>query len=231
MKDVRARNDDWLGASSSIRQLVKRLGTIASRIDVGLLVGIHVLVAFAVGIWIALLMMAFWLALLVVLYRPEWLRDGVFALSAAAFVTGLIASRDAHADIRFYEAVAQLVPVVFIALAVEIHAFRSNRPRHPEDLRPAAVIALALVYAEYEALHVLATDDARHGELDLIVGALAAAAVGVVLPVLLGRRSDVPSPAPTVETLALPTRRDGAVPWRGLIVGALLLLASRRRRR
>jgi len=212
---------------------VKRLRAIAGVVDVLVFVGALALIALATSILFALAMVAFWLALLIVLYRPEWLRDGVFALSIAAFGAGVLATNDGQAALRFYEATAQLVPVVFIALAVEIHAFRTDRPRSAEDLRPAAVIALALVYAEYEALRVLASGDAGSGEFNFVVGALAAAAVGIVLPALLGRRPDalVSAPATTVHPQTVSIPRSRHVPWPGVIALALLLIASRRRSR
>lgn len=215
----------------------------AGLLDVLLFVGIIVVVALATSIWFASVMVVFWLGLFVVLYRPEWLRDGVFALSVAAFGVGHFSIGDEQAGMPFYEATVQIVPVVFVALAVEIHTFRSSRPRHAEDLRPAAVIALGLVYAEYESLRVLATGDAVHGELSVIVGALAAAAVGIVLPVLLGRRPDAPSQvrAATPRVTVATTNSEGlgpsavrgtrGAPRYGLIALVLLVLATWGRRR
>jgi hypothetical protein len=125
----------------------------------------------------------------VALYRPELLREGVFVLALVAFFASIIVVGDASAPREFYATTAQVVPALFIALAFQIQAFlRTTQPG--EERRAPAITALALVVAEYECLNVVASGDAIHGSFGLVVGALAAAAVGLALPILLGAGPD-----------------------------------------
>jgi hypothetical protein len=108
-------------------------------------------------------------------------------------------------------------------LAVQIQAFMRRRPR-AEDRHAAVVTALALVLAEYECLDVVASGDPTRGGFSLVVGALAAASVGLALPVLLG---------PEDESMAREPGEPEPRPlnWKGLVAWAILLLATRSRRR
>lgn len=162
----------------------------------------------------------------IALYRPEWLREGIWAFAVIAFAAGVMVTGDAEAREPFYEATAQVVPALFIALAVQIQVFRSTRPRHAEDLRPAAVTALALVFAEGQALDVLASGEPASAPFRFVVGALAAAAVGIAMPVVLG---PPPEPGePPASKRAPVVSRPASV--RDLLTLAILLIGARKRR-
>ncbi len=82
-----------------------------------------VIFGFQVGVLEAVGMFAALVLLDLILHRPEWLRPGVFVLAILACFVGVYATKEGTADKRFYEATAQVVPAVFIALAVQIQAF------------------------------------------------------------------------------------------------------------
>lgn len=90
---------------------------------------------------------------------------------------------DSSAQLAFYAIVAQIIPVLFLALAFETRALQLEGRDEP-DRRAAAVTALALILAGYESLQVLVSGDAAGGSLRLVAGALAAATVGLALPAL-----------------------------------------------
>jgi hypothetical protein len=96
----------------------------------------------------SVLLLASMVMLQVVIHRPEWLRPGVWPPALIAFGAGYFATGDAEAKLGFYTITAQVVPALFIALAVQIQAFMRRRPR-AEDRHAAVVTALALVLAEY----------------------------------------------------------------------------------
>jgi hypothetical protein len=148
-----------------------------------------VLIARDLGFVALALVVAGSVVLQLTLHRPEQVRDWVFVIAVLAFFAGVHVVGDAAATREFYAITAQVVPALFIALAVQIQVFvRATEPG--EERRAAAVTALALVLAEYECLDVVGHGDAGRGDFGVVTGALAAAAVGLTSPVLLGSGPD-----------------------------------------
>jgi hypothetical protein len=129
----------------------------------------------------------------------------VIAIGAIAFVLPLlafglaIAVVDGHASVAYYEAVSQIIPILILALAIELRYFAPGR-EVPEPLRPfvrrpelaramgfvyAAVTLLALVASEAVSLWAIATGSADQFKLSLTTAGLTAGAVALVLAILL----------------------------------------------
>jgi hypothetical protein len=121
-----------------------------------------------------------------------------FLLPLVAFALAL-ALIDGKASIAYYEAVAQIVPIVILALAIELRYFAPGR-EVPEALRPylrrpelaralgfvyAAVTLLALVASEAMSLWAVAAESSDQFKLSLTTAGLTAGAVALVLAILL----------------------------------------------
>lgn len=121
-----------------------------------------------------------------------------FLLPLAAFVVAL-AVVDGHASVAYFEAVAQIIPIVVLALAIELRWFAPGR-EIPEPLRPflrrpelvraigfayAAVTLLALIASEAVSLWVIADQSSSRLELSITTAGLTAGAVALVVAILL----------------------------------------------
>ncbi len=98
----------------------------------------------------------------------------LFGAPLLAFVL-VIALVKGHASVAYYEAVSQIIPVVVLALAIELRYFSPNRQlpaalkarfRHPERAQPlaagyAVATLLALIASEAIALAVVASESLR----------------------------------------------------------------------
>ncbi|HXR31619.1 MAG TPA: hypothetical protein VN752_10820 [Solirubrobacterales bacterium] len=121
-----------------------------------------------------------------------------FGLPAVAFLVALVLV-GGHAGIAYYEAVAQIVPIVILALAIELRYFTPGRElpaplrllfRDPLRARVvaaayAAATLLALVLAEAVALWVLAEGSSSQLRLSITTAGLTAGAVALVVAILL----------------------------------------------
>jgi chromate transport protein ChrA len=136
--------------------------------------------------------------------RPDlkWLGISVasvaFGLPPVAFVVAL-ALVDGHADIAYFEAVAQIIPIVILALAIELRYFSPGREpprmlgvlfRDPVRVRIvgatyAGVTLLALVLSEAIALWILAEGSSSRLQLGITTAGLTAGAVALVAAILL----------------------------------------------
>jgi hypothetical protein len=122
-----------------------------------------------------------------------------------AFVL-VIALVEGHATVAYYEAVSQIIPVLILALAIELRYFSPNRRlpepvkarfRHPERVQPfaaayAIATLLALLASEVVALLVVASNDSGRLALSITAAGLAAGGAALVAGILL----------PTVEGTA-----------------------------
>jgi chromate transport protein ChrA len=136
--------------------------------------------------------------------RPDlkWLGITVasvaFGLPPIAFVVAL-ALVQGHAGIAYFEAVAQIIPIVILALAIELRYFSPARQppktlgllfRDPTRARFVAAIyavatLLALVFSEAVALWVLAEGSSNQLQLSITTAGLTAGAVALVVAILL----------------------------------------------
>jgi len=104
-----------------------------------------------------------------------------------------------HAGIAYYEAVAQIVPVVLLALAIELRYFSPSRQlpepikarfRRPELAQPiatgyAVATLVALVVSEVVALAVVASDSSGRLALSITAAGLSAGGCALVAAILL----------------------------------------------
>jgi hypothetical protein len=96
----------------------------------------------------------------------------------------LVPTKTDHRE--FYELTAQIVPVLFIALAIEMRAYRLSQERAgPLTLRVAYLPAIALVAAGFEALRVLATGQPSTGNLRFVAASMTIATVSLALLAIL----------------------------------------------
>lgn len=140
---------------------------------------------------------------------------GVGAIVApvlAYVVTALVV--DGHAEKEYFEAVAQILPVLLLALAIEQRYFtRAGREQAPEsplqlelaghrlDDRAMArwytlaariyalVVLVILGLGEWIAVEVLATGRYSTGDLKNTAGSLAAGFVALIITALVGTKS------------------------------------------
>ncbi len=122
----------------------------------------------------------------------------LFAAPLLAFLL-VIALVKGHASIAYYEAVAQIVPVLILALAIELRYFSPNRqlpeplkarfrnPDHAQPIATAYAVAtlLALVASEVVSLAVVASNSSGRLALSITAGGLAAGGCALVAAILL----------------------------------------------
>jgi hypothetical protein len=143
--------------------------------------------------YIGILVLALVIAgLLVVFTIPDLVRREA---DYTSFSLGFLATVLAPGSItneKFYELTTQIVPVLFLALAVETQAFRigftRTRPRVLTEIF-LAVPALALVVAGFESFRVIVVGQATRGRFDVVVGSLVAAATSLTIAALVGHAS------------------------------------------
>lgn len=114
-----------------------------------------------------------------------------------------------HASVAYYEAVSQIIPVVVLALAIELRYFSPNRQlpaplkarfRHPERAQPlatgyAVATLLALIASEAIALAVVASESSGRLALSITAAGLAAGACALVAAILLPSGGGAAPPA------------------------------------
>lgn len=136
--------------------------------------------------------------------RPDlkWLGISVasvaFGFPPIAFLIALVLVQG-HADIAYFEAIAQIIPIVVLALAIELRYFSPGQEppkvlgllfRDPARVRVvgaayAAATLLALVLSEAVALWVLAEGTSDRLKLSITTAGLTAGAVALVVAILL----------------------------------------------
>ena len=114
-------------------------------------------------------------------------------------------------SLDFYSVSAQVVPVLFIALAFETRAFgRLDRPAE-KDFAFAGLrlyVFILIVWGEFQALHVLSTQRPTHTAHDAVVAALALEGLALaVTPAVAFLRSAVTSVPPRFERYTEPAVR------------------------
>lgn len=129
----------------------------------------------------------------------------LFAAPLLAFVL-TIALVKGHASNGYYEAVAQIIPVVILALAIELRYFSPSRQlpeplkarfRHPARAQPlaagyAVATLLALITSEAVALVVVASEGSGRLALGITAAGLAAGACALVAAILLPSGGEPP---------------------------------------
>ena len=144
-----------------------------------------------------------------------------FAFGVGAIVAPLLAYAltallvDGHAQVKYFEAVAQILPVLLLALAIEQRYFtRAGRDRAPESplqlelagrrldnrtmarwytlaARAYALVVLFLLgFGEWIAVEVLATGQSSTADLKNTAGSLAAGFTALIVSALVGTKSE-----------------------------------------
>jgi len=111
----------------------------------------------------------------------EWLIALIVAAIAFVAVPQRIDS------LTFYEAAAQIIPILFLALALEARAFSPERHRSEPERRLAVIFAAALLVAGFEVLKALAEGKAAAADFQIVASALAAATTAIAIPAIVGR--------------------------------------------
>lgn len=132
----------------------------------------------------------------------------LFGAPLLAFVL-VIALVKGHASVAYYEAVSQIIPVVVLALAIELRYFSPNRQlpaplkarfRHPERAQPlatgyAVATLLTLIASEAIALAVVASESSGRLALSITAAGLAAGACALIAAILLPSGGEAGPPA------------------------------------
>jgi hypothetical protein len=122
----------------------------------------------------------------------------LFGAPLLAFLL-VIALVKGHASVAYYEAVSQIIPVVVLALAIELRYFSPSRQlpeplkarfRHPERAQPlaagyAVATLLALITIQAIALAVVASESSGRLALSITAAGLAAGACALIAAILL----------------------------------------------
>jgi uncharacterized membrane protein len=155
---------DRLRALWSFNVLVPALAVVLTTLAVSWKLGLFVLVGSLV-----LGAVAAW---------PERIREYGFELAIIVLLGFAIPLQGQYGERDFYAASAQLIPVLFVAMAV------GNRLSlvglEESDRRNRLTTIFALVLGEALSLQVLATHSASSGAFGFVVGSLAAASVGLL---------------------------------------------------
>ena len=122
----------------------------------------------------------------------------LFGAPLLAFVL-VITLVKGHASVAYYEAVSQIIPVLILALAIELRYFSPNRQlpaplkarfRRPERAQPiatayAVATLLSLFLSEVVSLAVVASDSSGRLALSITAAGLAAGGCALVAAILL----------------------------------------------
>jgi hypothetical protein len=128
--------------------------------------------------FVGLLMVALTLVFSLIQARPDVLRDLNFLVAIGVFGAVVYALQGHHAETAFYEVAAQVLPVLFLALAVESRLSIIGQNETEQRLRLVLIYALGI--GEVTSLVVLVTGHDGDNSLGYVAGALAAATISVV---------------------------------------------------
>lgn len=118
-------------------------------------------------------------------YRPAALTQQIAAIGPIVlFLAVGWATPDRTDSLGFYSAMAEVIPVLFLALLLDARGLASTRPSHR---RTNLMIALYLFAAGIETMRPLLSGDAKDGRASVVLAAIAAAVLGLVLNALAAR--------------------------------------------
>jgi hypothetical protein len=127
----------------------------------------------ALGVFVfSLFLISLWLF-------PELCRRYGLGIAFVVFAATASILKGSHAERGFYEAAAQVIPVLFLALAVEARFSIIGKTDTDTYLRLAAIYALGI--GEFGSLSALATDKPGGETFAIVAGALMAVAVAVAI--------------------------------------------------
>ena len=135
--------------------------------------------------WVPLAIVGGLVVMWIIQLYPQWLRGEEMFIAIIVWAAVYMSTRGITVKVAYYEAVAQILPVLFLALVVER---RLRVSRHPEiRSRVIVIAAYAMGLAEYYALRAI-SDPGTNGAdstFSIVTAGLAVAAIAVVLPALV----------------------------------------------
>ncbi len=136
--------------------------------------------------WVPLTIIAGLAVMGIIQLYPQWLRGEEMFIAIIVWVAVVMATNGITVKVAYYEAAAQILPVLFLALVVERRLRVSRRPEIQS--RVIVIAAYAMALGEYYALRAI-SDPGTNGEstFSIVTAGLAVAAIAVVLPAGRGR--------------------------------------------
>ena len=167
-------------AAASLKRRVGNLGGTSRTVAVALILAVFLgVTALESGEWLgaAVTYVGIWIIWAVQAW-PERVREVGLYVAAVGGVVPVLILRGKHADREFFVLAAEVIPLLFLAMAAG-KTF-SLVDRVEPDRRVVTVIVYFLILGEGLSLYVLATGDQPSGALGWAVGALVAAAVSII---------------------------------------------------
>lgn len=134
--------------------------------------------------WVPLTILAGLAVMAIIQLYPQWLRGEEMFIAIIGWIAVVLATNGITVKVAYYEATAQILPVLFLALVVERRLRVSRRP----EIRSRVIViaAYAMALAEYYALRVISDPTTnRESTFSIVTAGLAVAAIAVVLPALV----------------------------------------------
>jgi hypothetical protein len=194
-------------ASTSERQFQERLdrfdrrfGVLQTLLSLAFIVVVVVVLPIEghISLWSGLAVLGGLLIIYVLAYAPRLVRgyESFFGIVAGFVAFALSPRHITH--LAFYSTVAEILPVLFVALAFQSRTFWIRDEMDETSRRTAIIVGAALVFAGRECLAVLASGNAAKGDAQLVVTALVGSVTALVLSAVAGPEQPTPKKPPTV---------------------------------
>jgi hypothetical protein len=149
------------------------------------LIGVFAMILIQFGVLMALATLGMLVVFAVVSLWPKEVHENAFYIAIAIYFVAFFVVGKADAELEFYEAAAQIIPVLFLAMAVGSRLL-SLTEREEVDRRVRIVLIYAFVLGEWYSLDAIAAGKARESAFSFVVAALSAAGA-VVIAEVVGR--------------------------------------------
>jgi hypothetical protein len=149
------------------------------------LIAVLVMVLIKGGVLITLATFGMLVIFAVVSLWPKEVHENAFYIAIAVYFAAFYVVGDADAELGFYEAAAQIIPVLFLAMAVGSRLL-SLTGREEVDRRVRLVLIYTFVLGEWYSVDAIAAGKAREWAFAFVVAALSAAGA-VVIAEVVGR--------------------------------------------
>lgn len=124
--------------------------------------------------------------MVVVAVAPTLFRRNEIMFAIVAGAVAFVLAPRHITQLGFYSTVAQVVPVLFVALAFQARTFWIRAGMADTNRRMVVLVAAGLIYAGGECLRVLASGKAVCGDAQLVVTTLTAAITALGLTAING---------------------------------------------
>lgn len=152
---------------------------------VAALIAVLVMISIQYNVLLALALFGLLIVFWAVSLWPRAFHDNAFFIAIVAYFLVFFIVGKADARIEFYEAAAQIIPVLFLAMAVGSRLL-SLSGREEVERRVRIVLIYAFVIGEWYSLDALASGEPGESAFSFVVAALAAAGA-VVIAEVVGR--------------------------------------------